>query len=301
MINIMKKRKVWFVFSGIMVGLSILSLIVWGLNFGIDFSGGSLMQIQFKKILPGTDEVLNTIKNSKTIENPSIQTLGVTSMILRFKNIDEATHQKILNTLKDAYPDNIEEDKFYSIGPSIGEELKRKTVIAIILAIILIIIYIAWSFRQVSKPVSSWIYGLIANIALGHDVIITIGVFSILGKFYNMEINSPFIAAILTVLGYSVNDTIVVFDRIRENISKYYKGNLEETVNDSINQTLQRSINTNLTVILVLFAILILGGDTIRDFTLALIVGVSVGTYSSIFLASPLLIVADNLIKKRKK
>lgn len=284
-----------------MVGASLVSLGIWGLNFGIDFTGGSLMEVSFSKDVPSPDEISNLINQSKIIEGVSIQTLGDKGMILKFRDIDEETHQKFLSNLKNNYKDNIEEQKFDSIGPSIGEELKKKTVLALILSVIGIIIYIAWAFRQVSKPVSSWIYGVIANVALIHDVLITMGAFSILGRFYGMEINGPFIAAILTVLGYSVNDTIVIFDRIRENVSKYYKGDLEDTINMSINQSLTRSINTSMTVILVLFAILLLGGSTIRDFALALIIGVTVGTYSSIFLASPLLIVVDSWLKKRKK
>src|SRR3989344_4216847 len=269
MIHIMKKRKIWFIFSGIMVGASLVSLGIWGLNFGIDFTGGSLMEVSFSKDVPSQDEISNLINQSKIIEGVSIQTLGDKGMILKFRDIDEETHQKFLSNLKNNYKDNIEEQKFDSIGPSIGEELKKKTVLALILSVIGIIIYIAWAFRQVSKPVSSWIYGVIANVALIHDVLITMGAFSILGRFYGMEINGPFIAAILTVLGYSVNDTIVIFDRIRENVSKYYKGELEDTINMSINQSLTRSINTSMTVILVLFAILLLGGSTIRDFALA--------------------------------
>ena len=152
------------------------------------------------------------------------------------------------------------------------------------------IAYIAWAFRKVSKPVASWKYGLFAVIALFHDIIITIGVFIILGKFYGLEVNAPFVAALLTILGYSVNDTIVVFDRIRENLIRHIGEDFEGIVEKSINEVITRSINTSFTVLLSLFALLLLGGASIRDFTLALIIGITFGTYSSIFLASPLLV-----------
>lgn len=297
MIQIMGKRKIWFTISGLMVGLSILFLATWGLNFGIDFTGGSLLELNFQEEVPKTDDIIGILKETKIIENASAQTVGEKGIVLRFKTVSEEDHQKISDALKKSYGDKVQESRFNSIGPTIGEGLKKKTVQALVLAIIGIVIYIAWAFRHVSKPVSSWKYGIIANVALLHDVIITLGAFSVLGKLYNMEINSPFIAAILTVLGYSVNDTIVVFDRIRENLKKYFSKSLEETIDKSVSQSITRSINTSFTVILVLFAILLLGGTSVRDFALALIIGVTVGTYSSIFLASPLLIVMNNWSK----
>ena len=259
------------------------------------------MQLSFSKEIPKTESIANLLNTSSVIDNVSAQSFGENNIILRFSNIDEETHQKIITLLKENYNENFTEEKFNSIGPNIGDELKRKTVLAVILAIIAIILYIAWAFRRVSKPVSSWVYGLIANVALLHNIIITIGAFSMMGELYNMQVNAPFIAAILTVLGYSVNDTIVIFDRIRENLKKHYAGNLEDTINASINQSITRSVNISFNVILALFAILIFGGNTIRDFALALIIGLAVGTYSSIFLASPLLIEVDNWMKKRKK
>jgi len=163
----------------------------------------------------------------------------------------------------------------------------------------MIIIYISAAFRKVSKPVASWKYGVAAIIALIHDILFSLGVFAVLGHFYGVEINTPFIAAILTVLGYSVSDTIIVFDRIRENLPKSHE-DFENTVNRSVNQTLVRSINTSCSAILALLAVLLFGGTTIKDFALALIVGIFVGTYSSIFVASPVLVVWDNLTRRQK-
>jgi len=179
--------------------------------------------------------------------------------------------------------------RYTAVGPSIGEELKRKAVLAIFWVLAAVVIYISIAFRRVSRPVSSWKYGVSALIAMLHDVIITIGVFAFLGKFYGTEINTPFVAAVLTVLGYSIHDTIVVFDRVRENLPRSDE-DFSGTVNTSLNQTLVRSINTSMTVILTLLAVLIFGGASIRVFALALTIGIFIGTYSSIFVASPLLI-----------
>jgi len=188
----------------------------------------------------------------------------------------------------------IEELRYDSVGPSIGNELKQKSLYAIVIVLVAIVLYIAWAFRKVSKPVASWKYGLTSIIALFHDVMIVLGIFAILGRFFDVEINAAFIAAILTVLGYSVNDTIVVFDRVRENLPKSEE-DFEGTINTSVNQTLVRSINTSLTTLFVLLSILFFGGSTIRDFVLALSIGVFIGTYSSIFLASPLLVVWEKM------
>jgi len=184
---------------------------------------------------------------------------------------------------------NLEEIRFEAIGPSIGQELRSKAFWLLLLVLLIIIGYVAMTFQRVSKPVASWKYGLIAIIALVHDVLVTAGIFSFLGQFYGVEINATFVVAILTVIGYSVNDTIVVFDRTRENLPKS-TGTFGETVNSSINQTFVRSINTTITTLLTLIAVYFFGGESIRDFVLALIIGIFCGAYSSIFIASPLLV-----------
>jgi preprotein translocase subunit SecF len=240
-------------------------------------------------------------------------------MILRFQDTSEEKHQDALARLNQlgageeeiesqnatSSPvdagmtdlENVIELRYDSVGPSIGAELKSKSFSATIIVLIAIVLYIAWAFRQVSKPVASWKYGLSAIIALFHDVLITLGVFAVLGEFYNVEINTAFVAAILTVLGYSVNDTIVVFDRVRENLPRSEE-DFENTVNTSVNQTITRSINTSLTTLLVLVSIIIFGGESIRSFVLALSIGVFVGTYSSIFLASPVLVMWEKFGRK---
>ena len=190
------------------------------------------------------------------------------------------------------------EERFETIGPAVSENLRKRALQAIFGVIAAIITYIAYSFRKVSKPVQSWKYGLSAVIALMHDLIITMGVFSLISYFYGVEVNIPFIVALLTVLGYSVNDTIVVFDRIRENLIRRGTDNFEETVNVGVTQSLTRSINTSLTVLLVLIALFLFGGEAIHYFTLTLIVGITIGTYSSIFLASPFLVIMEKRARK---
>ena len=194
-----------------------------------------------------------------------------------------------------------EEKSFQYIGPSIGQELKNKTEISVALALLAITIYIAFAFRKVSKPVSSWKYGVTSLVALFHDILIPLVIFSILGKFYNVEITIPIVAALLTVLGFSVHDTIIIFDRIRENILRKGMGQFKETVDKSLNQTLGRSISTVFTTLLALFSIFFFGGETLKYFSFALIIGIISGAYSSIFIAAPLLVTWLSIDQKRRK
>src|SRR3989344_4309078 len=292
MISIIKQRKIWFVISGLLVVSSLVVIFAWGLRLGIDFTGGSILEIEFSQQSPTNTEIITALQ-SLTIGTVTVQQ-SEASVLIRFAAADEETHQKILNTLSDTFANQgqnaITEKRFDSIGPSIGAELKEKTIWGMTIVVIAIIIYISWAFRKVSQPVSSWKYGLIAVVALTHDVIITTGVFAVLGVVYGVEINAPFVAAILTILGYSVNDTIVVFDRTRENLKRHFGKDFGDVVDESIQQVITRSINASVTTLAVLLAILLLGGSTVRDFVLALIIGISIGTYSSIFVASPLLV-----------
>lgn len=343
--NIIKNRKIWLVLSGLLVSFSIVALFSWGLNFGIDFTGGSLLEVKFLEKNPSAVEVRDSL-DSLDLNSLIIQPTEDDSVILRFKNDSPEVHSQIMEKLNilaisiseedfskeslenninnsvseedSMYPeinldasdspeiiiDNenisvesenvvspslIEEVRFDSVGPSIGKELRNKSFNTIFLVLIIIILYISLIFRKVSKPVSSWKYGIASIIALFHDILIILGIFAVLGRFFNTEINTPFIAAVLTVLGYSINDSIIVFDRIRENLPKSVE-NFNNTINKSINQTLIRSINTSFTTLLVLLAIIIFGGDSIREFVLALAIGIFIGTYSSIFIASPILV-----------
>jgi preprotein translocase subunit SecF len=218
-------------------------------------------------------------------------------MMLRLKDLDEDAHQKILQSVNSLSP--LEEKRFDSVGPVIGEELKQRAYLAIGMVLFLIVIYIAFAFRKVSRPVASWKYGLAAIIALFHDVFIPTGIFSILGHYLGVEIDLLFVTGLLTILGFSVHDTIVVFDRIRENLRKGVGRGFEDTVNISINQTIVRSINTSLTVFLTLLAIFIFGGESTKYFALLLMMGILFGTYSSIFVASSLLVTSEFWRQKR--
>ncbi len=324
MYNIIQKRKIWLSFSAFLVTLSIIALSVWGLKLGIDFTGGSLLEVEFSKNRPELASVQSSLEELE-LGSLVVQPVGDNGMILRFQDSTEDKHQKILTKLRELSGSEIKEDgetqkgveeeinpeggetgeagaselielRFDSVGPTIGQELKTKSVNAIVIVIIAIVLFIAWAFRKVSKPVASWKYGLSAIVALFHDVIITMGIFATLGRFYGMEVNTAFVAAILTVLGYSVNDTIVVFDRVRENLPKSEE-DFEGTVNTSVNQTIKRSINTSVTTLLVLLSVIFFGGESIRSFVLALAIGVFIGTYSSIFLASPVLVVWEKIKK----
>lgn len=318
--DIIGKRNIYFTLSGILVVLSLFGFIVWGLPLGIDFTGGSLMEVEYSSERPDVKIIQEKLADLD-LGDILIQPIGGDGLVLRFKSVDEEKHQQILDKLREnneagslvipggtnienevlTSPDSkigneVFEKRFNSIGPVIGEELKQKTYYAIFIALVVIVGFIAWAFRKVSKPVSSWKYGVIAIVALFHDILIAVGIFIFLGKFFNFEVNAPFVAALLTILGYSVNDTIVIFDRVRENL-KNHSGDFAKTVNKSINQNLVRSVYTSFTTLLVLLSLYFFGGETIKNFVLALIIGIIAGTYSSIFLASPLLVTWERFRK----
>jgi preprotein translocase subunit SecF len=289
MINIIGKRKYFYLFSITVVILSIAVISIWGLNMGIDFKGGTQMKIQFSKDMPSNQEIGDALKDAN-LNSLTIQASENNTAIIRYLGSDESLNQNVLEKIRsiDSEATQLSVD---FVGGTISDQLKKTSIWALILGIIGIATYIAIAFKKVSRPIPSWQYGTLAVVALAHDVLITIGVFSVLGKFYGIEVGVPFVAAILTILGYSINDTIVVYDRTRENLLKSgKKESFEEIVNRSINETLARSMNTGMTVIIVLLSIVVLGGESIRDFALALLIGVGFGTYSSIFVASALLV-----------
>ena len=285
--NFTKYSIVYYIFSGILITGSIVCLLMFGLKFGIEFVGGSNMQLEFQEQRPANSQISEALSEFGLGEI-TIQPTGSSGAVLQFKGVDEVIHQQILAKINELA--KVDEKSFQYIGPSIGQELRNKTEIAIALALLAITIYIAVVFRKVSRPVSSWKYGITSLIALFHDILIPLGVFSILGHLYNVEITIPIIAALLTVLGFSVHDTIVIFDRIRENILRRGMSQFQETVDWSLNQTLGRSLSTVFTTLLVLFTIFFFGGQTLKYFALTLIIGITSGAYSSIFIASPLLV-----------
>ncbi len=299
MINIIKYYKTWFIISGVLFAGAVIALSVFGLKLGIDFKGGTLTQVHFENQRPAISDIQAAVLNGASV-TAQVQPAGETSAIIRTEPLEKETHDKILAALKEKFGP-ITEEQFTSIGPLIGKELRGQAIIQLILVTLGIIFYIAYAFRKVTRPVSSWRFGVAAIVALVHDLFIVIGVFALLGHFKGVEIDSLFITALLTVLGFSVHDTIVVFDRIRENLKQRTGMNLAEIINNSINQTLVRSINTSLTVLFVLTSLLLFGGETTRYFVLALLVGIAAGTYSSIFIASPLLLAWYNWDEKRRE
>ncbi len=290
--NIIASRKIFYTLSGILFALAIASLMIRGINLGSDFTGNARFEIEFRDALPSFDDV------SKKLSDAGIRVIsgepkGDRGYLVRTDYLSEENHQKALTALRTI--GELEERGFVSIGPSVGQQLRRNAFIAIAIALVAIVLYISFAFRHVSKPVSSWMYGLMAIVALFHDIVIPTGLFSLL----QIEVDSLFVSAILTVLGFSIHDTIVVFDRIRENLRRT-TGTFEEIVWRSLKETITRSINTSMTTVLALLAIYFFGGESTKDFALALIIGIIVGTYSSIFIASPLLVTYHSWREGRK-
>jgi preprotein translocase subunit SecF len=297
--NIIGKKYWYFLFSFIIIVPGLISLSLYGLNPSIEFTGGSRLTLFFPKEL--TKDKINTIE--KTIEGNSIKVQSIETsknkVFIRTQPIDQKKDLAIINDLKTKLGD-FKQEQYETVGPTIGSETTLNAVKALFISSILIVLYITWSFRKVPKPASSFRFGVSAIFALIHDVLLVLGVFSILGHFFGIEIDSLFVTAVLTVIGFSVHDTIVVFDRIRENLKRQGGDNFDVVVNDSILQTLDRSLNTSLTVVLVLVSLLLFGGESIRWFVVALLIGIISGTYSSIFNAAPLLVLWHDFALKNK-
>jgi preprotein translocase subunit SecF len=271
--------------------LAIGALGLWRLQPGIDLVGGSLLQISFDGTLPST-AAITSAADQAGIGDVRVQPAGTNGYIIRARDL--STQEKDAFESKLSALGTMHEDEFDSVGPTIGQELLQKGLVALGLVALSVVLFIAWALRKVSKPVQSWKYGLVAIATLVHDILIPVGLFAFLGHLQGAEVDSLFIVALLTLLGVSINNTIVVFDRIRENLRVNQEHNkreeFDQVVGHSIMQTLSRSINTSLTVVIVLAALYVLGPITTQDFALTLIVGVVAGTYSSIFLAAPLLV-----------
>ena len=292
--NIVKQRKIWFSLSAAVVIAAIVLLSVFGLNLNIDFTGGSLLEVEYLESRADITDIRVALEDVGYTEG-SVQPSDDLGLLVRQPPLTEDQHQEVLGVLETF--GELEEMRFDSIGPVIGEELKKKSYIALILIFLAIVIYVAWAFRKVSNMIKSWKYGVLTLVAAFHDVLITLGVAALLGHVMGLSVGTAFVAALLTILGYSVNDSIVVFDRIRENLLKD-RGDLEVTVEKSIKQTIARSLNTSITTLLALLAVYFFGGETTQEFVLILIVGIIAGAYSSIFLASPLLVVWQKWSKK---
>lgn len=295
--KIIQKSNIFLVITIVIVGVSVALTFIFGLKLGIDFTGGSLLEISFKNERPKTTEIKEALKDVEGGVSQT-QTAGGNDMIIRMKDLSEDSHQAVLENLNKNFGE-IEEKRFETIGPTIGNELKRKAIIALAVVLVSIVLYLAYAFRKVSTEVSSWKFGVCAILALAHDLAVTVGAFAILGKYFNVEIDTLFVTALLTILGFSVHDTIVVFDRIRYNLIKQGSSrDFTELVNKSVNQTLARSLNTSATTLIVLVVLYLFGGASVQWFVFALIIGIISGTYSSIFVASPILVFWQKYSKK---
>lgn len=297
--NIIGKKYLFFLISLIVIIPGIISLMLYGLNLSIEFTGGSRITFSFPKELSSTQtsDIRKVFEENK-VKVSTIEKSGKI-VFVRSQAVDQKHDIAITEELKKKLG-SFKQEQYETVGPTIGSETTLNALKGLIIASILIIAYITWSFRKVPKPTSSFRFGVAAILALIHDVLVLLGLFSIFGHFLGVEIDSLFVTAVLTVIGFSVHDTIVVFDRIRENLRRLGGENFSGVVNDSILQTLDRSLNTSLTVVLVLLALLLFGGDTIRWFVIALLIGVISGTYSSIFNAAPMLVVWHEWSEKLK-
>lgn len=296
--QIIQKKWLWFTLSAILI---IPGIIVWassGIRIGIDFKSGSV--IEYSTVTAVTsNQVYNAVK-PLDLKTNTVQLTGNSGFILKTDSLTDELHIK-LNELVTTAISGAKETAYSTVGPTVGSDQTTKAIWRIVIAAIAIIIYVAWAFRRVPKPASSWKFGVCAVAALAHDLLFVVGMFAILGHFLPyVEIDSLFVTALLTVMGFSVHDTIVVFDRLRENLRLNPGGNFEEIANASVVQTLARSLNTSLTVLIVLLALFLLGGESTKGFTLALLIGIAVGTYSSILNATPLLVLWQGASKKSR-
>jgi len=289
---IVKYRKIFFTISIITIALSFFAMATKGFNAGIDFKGGSIIEVSYDK-RPDIETLQNALKIAG-FEGARVQLAGENDVMIKTRALSEPDRQKLVSAISISGL-KMEEKKFSSIGPTIGAELREKAWYAIALVILGIVLFIAYAFRHVSEPISSWKYGMITTATLLHDIIVPAGVFVWLGK----EVDTLFVVALLSIMGISVHDTIVVFDRIRENLKLRVSNDFATTVGTSLRQTFTRSINTSLTVMIVLATLFFFGPESTKDFSLILWIGIAVGTYSSVFVASPLLVVLERYSAKR--
>lgn len=305
--NIIKRRIIWYIISAILITYSIIVMVFWGVNPGADFTGGTLIGVGFNTYV-SADDVRQSLKDVD-LKSLSVSNTGNNSVSIKTTTLERGDIDNILSTLKtnlSAAPNlgvtSVEEKQVQVIGPTLGSDMTKRAIIAVCIAVVAIVLYIAWSFRKVQRPFSSWSMSTATIIALAHDIIVVIGFVCTINHFYGFEADSYLLVALLTILGFSVHDTIVVFDRIRENLLRTASNiPVEKTIDESIDQTLARSLNTSLTAMLVLLALATIGGGAIRPFALTLLVGIAIGTYSSIFLASPILVTWTNIRKKLSK
>lgn len=307
--HIIRNRKKYYIAGGVITALAVLAIIVLGFKPGIDFSGGTIIEVSYPQGRPAIQDVRSFVdglvsEKSLSVGSYSLRPAGTDRFSIETRELKPDEQQKAIRALSLDGAAEVRIERVNSIGPVIGAQLKQKAVIALGLIILAIILFVAFAFRHVSEPVSSWKYGLATIFALFHDVLVPAGAYVVYSRFTGAEIDLLFVTAVLAILGYSVNDTIVVFDRVRENLRRNQESrsteSFEKTVGKSLDQTIVRSINTSMTLLLVLVAIYAFGSSATRDFMFVLLVGTIAGTYSSIFLASPMLVTMEKLQRKGK-
>jgi len=297
--NLIKYKNWFFALSLLVIIPGIFALFVWGLKLGIDFSGGTLWEVRFDEAKNVNPQSFKIFLDEKGAQVSSTAATSDSSILIRMRASDENKISELKKGIGEKYGQT-KDLRLETVGPLISKELTQKAILAVSLAIVAIVLYVSWSFRKVPRPASPLAFGVCTIFALIHDVIVVIGIFAILGHFADIEVDSLFITAVLTVIGFSVHDTIVVFDRIRENLTKHTSMDFDGVINNSLLETMARSLNTSLTAVFVLVALLLFGGASIKTFILALLIGIISGTYSSIFNAAPLLIVWQNLFPRKK-
>ena len=288
MFDIIGQRNWFFVLSAVIIGAGVIVLATFGLRLGVDFAGGSLLEVRLASEVAPAE--VRAVFADHGFPEARVQTTQDGTVLIRSRDMRSPQKEAIKTALAERAGE-VDELRFEAVGPVVAQELTVKAAIQVAAASVMILLYLWWAFRQVSQ---SYRYGICAIIALAHDVLVVLGIWAILGQVLGFEVDALFVTAILTVVGYSVHDTIVVFDRIRENMGRFPGESFERVVNFSVNQTLDRSLNTSLTVVFTLAALLLLGGVTIRQFVLVLLLGTATGTYSSIFTASTILVVWEN-------
>lgn len=297
--NLIKYKNLFFGLSLLLIVPGIIALFLWGLKLGIDFSGGTLWEVKFTEAQEQVSpQNMQNFLNENNAEVSSIAQTSQNSLLIRMR----ISNEEKINQIKEAVDKSLgksEDLRLETVGPLISQELTQKAFMAVVLAVVAIVAYITWAFRTVPKPTSPIAFGFCTIFALVHDILVVVGIFAILGRFFNIEVDTLFITALLTIIGFSVHDTIVVFDRIRENLKKHKDLAFEKVVNNSLLETMARSLNTSLTAVFVLISLLLFGGASIKIFVLALLIGIISGTYSSIFNAAPLLVVWHNIRVKR--
>ncbi|MBI2409464.1 protein translocase subunit SecF [Candidatus Kaiserbacteria bacterium] len=295
--NIATHRTIYFWLTGLILAVAVAAILFFGLPRAIDFTGGSLMQIRYSEGRPPLATIIEQV-SSASIGGASVREVGADTVSIRSRTLTPAEHDAVLTALSgsqtSAGKSDFQELSYTSVGPALGTQFANKALWALLAVVLATTLYIAFAFRKVSRPVPSWCYGLTVVAILVHDLIIPAGFFAVLAYFTGAEVDALFVTALLALLGYSVNDTIVIFDRVREHLARNERvGSKEafaETVGKSISETMTRSINTSLTTALALLALVIFGAAATRNFALVMLVGVIAGTYSSILLAAPLLI-----------